>query len=152
MTNTFQQGSTLHHRELYPISCDKPRWKRLWKRKKYTCVCVCMYNWGTLLYRKNQLNIVDQLCVCVIRCQVLINSLWSPCSLPGSSVHGVFPGKGPGMGCHFLLPGSSGPRDQTCVSCVSYIGRWVLYHCAATWEAQINYTSIKFKKKNLFLI
>ena len=25
------------------------------------------------------------------------------CSLPGSSVHGFFPGKNTGMGCHFLL-------------------------------------------------
>ena len=30
--------------------------------------------------------------------------------------------------------GSSQLRDQTRVSCVSCIGRWVLYHCA-TWEA-----------------
>ena len=30
--------------------------------------------------------------------------------------------------------GSSLPRDQTWVSCVSYIGRQILYHCA-TWEA-----------------
>ena len=25
------------------------------------------------------------------------------CSPPGSSVHGIFPGRNPGMGCHFLL-------------------------------------------------
>ena len=25
------------------------------------------------------------------------------CSLPGSTVHGIFPGKNTGMGCHFLL-------------------------------------------------
>ena len=25
------------------------------------------------------------------------------CSLPGSSVHGIFPGKSTGVGCHFLL-------------------------------------------------
>ena len=69
------------------------------------------------------------------------------CSLPASSFHGIFPGKDTGMGCHFLLPGSSGLRDQTWVSCVPWIGRWILYHCAATWEAQINYISIKLKKK-----
>ena len=27
------------------------------------------------------------------------------CSLPLSSVHGIFPGKNSGMGCHFLLQG-----------------------------------------------
>ena len=33
-------------------------------------------------------------------------------------------------GCHFLLRGipSSGPRDQTRISCVSSTGRWTLYH------------------------
>ena len=25
------------------------------------------------------------------------------CSLPGSSIHGIFPGKNSGVGCHFLL-------------------------------------------------
>ena len=33
--------------------------------------------------------------------------------------------------------GSSRPRDQTCVSCVSCVGRWILYHWA-TWEADAN--------------
>ena len=28
------------------------------------------------------------------------------CSLPGSSVHGIFPGKNTGVGCHFLLQGN----------------------------------------------
>ena len=37
------------------------------------------------------------------------------------------------VGCHFLL-GSSLPRDQTSVSCVSCTGRWILYHYT-TWEA-----------------
>ena len=32
--------------------------------------------------------------------------------------------------------GSSWPRDQTCISCVSCIGRWILFHCA-TWEVKI---------------
>ena len=27
------------------------------------------------------------------------------CSLPGSSVHGIFPGNSTGVGCHFLLQG-----------------------------------------------
>ena len=27
------------------------------------------------------------------------------CSLPGSSIHGIFPGKNSGVGCHFLLQG-----------------------------------------------
>ena len=31
--------------------------------------------------------------------------------------------------------GSSQPGDQTCISCISCIGRLVLYHCS-TWEAR----------------
>ena len=36
-------------------------------------------------------------------CPTLRNPL--DCSLPGSSVHGIFPGKSTGVGCHFLLQG-----------------------------------------------
>ena len=39
------------------------------------------------------------------------------------------------VGCHFLLQGSSGPRDWTSVSCTSCIGRWILFYHQATWEA-----------------
>ena len=31
---------------------------------------------------------------------------------------------------------SAQPRDQTHVSCISCVGRQILYHCV-TWEAQI---------------
>ena len=48
-----------------------------------------------------------------------------------------FPGKNTGVGCHFLLQGISQPRDWTCISGVSCIGRQILYHCA-TWEAQLS--------------
>ena len=38
------------------------------------------------------------------------------CSLPGSSVHGIFPGNSTRVDCHFLLQGPSRPRDRTRVS------------------------------------
>ena len=43
---------------------------------------------------------------CVFRCSVVSDS-WEPldCSPPGSAVHGDFPGKNTGVGCHFLLQG-----------------------------------------------
>ena len=47
------------------------------------------------------------------------------CSLPGSSVHGILQAR---ILQRVAMPssrGSSRPRGQTCVSC---IGRWVLYH------------------------
>ena len=44
-----------------------------------------------------------------------------------------FWGKNTGVGCHFLLQGISWPRDQIHISCVSCIGRQILYHWG-TWE------------------
>ena len=41
------------------------------------------------------------------------------CSLPGSSVHGIFLARNTAVGCHFLLRGSSQPRNQTFVSCIA---------------------------------
>ena len=49
-------------------------------------------------------------------------------SLPGSSVHRIFPSKYTGVGCHALLRGSSRPRDRTHVSHVTCTGRQALYH------------------------
>ena len=49
-------------------------------------------------------------------------------SLPGSPVHGILQA---GIMEWVFMPfsrGSSQPRDLTCVSSVSCIGRWVLYH------------------------
>ena len=54
-------------------------------------------------------------------------------SLPGSSIHGILQAR-TRVGCHFLLRGSSPPRNWTCISCVSCIVRQNLYHWA-TWEA-----------------
>ena len=44
-----------------------------------------------------------------------------------------FPDKNTGVGCHFLLQGSSRSRDQSCISCT---GRKILYHWAI-WQACI---------------
>ena len=43
-------------------------------------------------------------CVCVLNCSAMSNTC-DPigCSLPGSSVHGIFQAKNIGVGCHFLL-------------------------------------------------
>ena len=47
------------------------------------------------------------------------------CSLPGSSVHGVLQTRVLEWVVIFSSRGSSQPRDRTCISC---IGRWILYH------------------------
>ena len=57
-------------------------------------------------------------------------ALCSPmdCSLPGSSVHGIFQARILERVAIFSSRGSSHSRDPTCVSCISCIGRWILYH------------------------
>ena len=62
-------------------------------------------------------------------------TLWDPmdCSLPGSSVHGIFQARLLDWVATSYSRGSW-PRDQTWVSCISCIGRHILYHCAI-WEA-----------------
>ena len=50
------------------------------------------------------------------------------CSLPSSSVHGISQTRTMDWVAISFYKGSSQPRDSTCVSYVSCIGRWVLYH------------------------
>ena len=56
-------------------------------------------------------------------------------SPPCSSVHGIFQTRVLKWVVISHSRGSSRPRDRNCISCVSCIGRQILYHCA-TWEAQ----------------
>ena len=49
------------------------------------------------------------------------------CNPPGSSVHGIVQARLLEWVAISFSRGSSQPRDQTCVSCVSCIGRWILY-------------------------
>ena len=66
-------------------------------------------------------------------CSVMFDSLQPcDCSPPGSSVHGNLQARILEWVAISSSRGSSWPRDQTCVSCVSCIGRQVLYHWA-TW-------------------
>ena len=54
------------------------------------------------------------------------------CSLAGSSVHGIFQVRILEQVAISFSRGSSWCRDWTCISCISYTGRWSLYHCT-TW-------------------
>ena len=66
--------------------------------------------------------------VCVHACSVVSKSLrLYGLYPPGSSVHGVFQARILEWVAISSSRGSSGPRDRTHVSCVSCIGRWVLY-------------------------
>ena len=50
------------------------------------------------------------------------------CSLPGSSVHEILQARILAWVTMPFFRGSAWPRDQTNISNVSCIGRWVLYH------------------------
>ena len=88
------------------------------------------------------------LCSVVQSCLALRNPI--DCSLPGSSVHRIFQARTLEQVAIFYSRGSSWPKDQTCISYVSCIGRRILYHCA-TWEAHVLHlilaTSIFTEKK-----
>ena len=77
--------------------------------------------------------------LCTLSHSVVSDSLWpmaySPARLP---CLWNFPGKYTGVACLFYTRGSSQPRDWTQVSCISCIGRWILYHWA-TWEVRWEY-------------
>ena len=61
------------------------------------------------------------------------------CSPPDSSVHGISQARILEWVAVSFSRGSSRLRDWTPVSCVSCIGRQILYYCA-TWETQTRYT------------
>ena len=83
-------------------------------------------------------------CVCVCVCPVAQScpTLLHPrdCSLPGPSVHGI-------KSFHFSSKGSSWPRDQTQVSCISSTGRQTLYPWAI-WKALSEALQYKHSHEN----
>ena len=75
-------------------------------------------------------------CVCVCVYSIVSNSLQPmDSSPPVSSVHGILQARIMERVARPSSRGSSQPRDQTCISCVSCIGRRFFTNCA-TWGAQ----------------
>ena len=64
------------------------------------------------------------MCVCVLSCWTVCNPM--DCSPPGFPPWN-FPGKNTGVDCYFLLQETLPTQGSTCVSCVSWFGRWILY-------------------------
>ena len=60
----------------------------------------------------------------------VVSDSWQPvdCSLPGSTIHGLLQARILKWVAMPSSRGSSPPRDWICVSCISYVGRWILYH------------------------
>ena len=82
-----------------------------------------IYNLGSL----KQANHYLAICMCL--CPQLCSSLCRPmdCSLPGTSVHGIFQARILEWVAITFFRGSSWPRDWTWVSYTSCIGRQSLY-------------------------
>ena len=79
------------------------------------------------------------------------------CSPPGSSVHEIFQARILEWVAISSSGGSSRPRDQTHISCISCMGRQILYTVATTWEAIKSILVLKkcrtmFKNKKSFII
>ena len=70
----------------------------------------------------------DNVCTAAQSYPTLCNTI--DCSLPGSSVHGIFQARILEWVAISFSRGSSWPRGQTRVSCVSCIDRQILYHWA----------------------
>ena len=81
---------------------------------------------------KHKCSLRFKICVCAQSCPTLCGLM--DCSLQGSPVHGIFQARILEWVAIFSSRGSFQPRDRTLVSLVSYIGRWILYHCTP-WEA-----------------
>ena len=79
--------------------------------------------------------------LCAQSCPTLCNPL--DCSPPGSSVHGISQARILEWVAISYPKGSSRPRDQTSIACISCIGRWILHHCA-TWKASIKTSTLVF--------
>ena len=73
--------------------------------------------------------------------------LFCDCSLPGSSVHGIFQPRMLEWVAISFSRGSSWPRDWTWVSC---LGRWILYHWVmreAPWVCIFSLSLVFLKSK-----
>ena len=76
--------------------------------------------------------------VSVCAYSVMSDSLWPhDCSLPGSSVHEILQTRILEQAAISYSRGLSWPKDQTHVSCISCLGRRILYHCT-TWASSLD--------------
>ena len=94
------------------------------------------------LRSKGSVLLMDRtVCVCVLS----HSRLWEPmdCSPPVSSNHAIFQARFLEWVAISYSRGFSQPRDQNCVSRVSCLGGWILYHCTI-WEAALSSWYVSF--------
>ena len=102
--------------------------------RHFNCVWLFASVWTVACQAPLSMGFSRQECVCVFpqSCPTLCDPMdYSP---PGSSVHVIFQARILECVAISSFSGSSWLRHQTCVSCISWIGSQILYHCS-TWEA-----------------
>ena len=77
---------------------------------------------------------------CAQSCLTLCDPM--DCSPPGSSVHEISQARILEWVAISYSRESSEPRNQTCISCISCTGRWILYHCITYFPQNILYLLI----------
>ena len=73
-------------------------------------------------------------CVCVCSVDFATARAVAHRAPPGKEKHGIFQARILQWVAISFSRGSSQPKDQTRISCVSCIGRWIVYH-QDIWEA-----------------
>ena len=114
------------------------------RARRYFCCCCCLRFLGKFKVALDSaiksksirlwiyINLIwvlreKKMCVCAQFCPTLLGPVdYGP---PGSSVHGILQARILEWVATSSSRGSSWPRDRTCISCVSGIGRQILYHC-----------------------
>ena len=105
------------------------------------CVLLCTINCYFLKMPQNKVdgiclqeaqNLWGEICIFKDACSAAQSylTLSDPmgCIQPGSSAHGIFQARKMEWVAIFSSRGSSQPRGQTCVFCISCIGRQIRYH------------------------
>ena len=88
-------------------------------------------------------------CSAVLSHSIVFNSC-NPmdCSPPGSSVRGISQARILEWVATPSSRGSSQPKDQSCVSCLSSIARWIIYHPGGPLPLLFRYYSLFSDEKN----
>ena len=96
-------------------------------------LCFYLLIYLSSIYSHQNVNSGKAIHVCVQSCPTLCDPM--DCNPPGFSVHGIFQARILEWVAISYSKGSSQPRDQTCISCISCISRQILYHYTI-WEAR----------------
>ena len=119
-----QQEPTVWHREPCPIICNNINGKRTWERRG---VCICITESLCCRPKSNTTLLINY--ACYVLCAQSLRHVWRFATswTIGPSVPGISQARVLAWVATSSSRGSSWPRDQTCISCVSWIaGRFFI--------------------------